>query len=137
MLTIKDCRPEVQAFAVLMEQQLRRHDAKKGTGGWRDDDPRDLTRHLYSEVNELSQEVNAAVAIGFRDAERWETGHGTVSRRGNNGQLQVADGTYALDSTPERITRIGEEAAAAANMAMMVADRCGAISSPLQSTDTE
>jgi NTP pyrophosphatase (non-canonical NTP hydrolase) len=54
-MTVDDCRPEVRAFAVLMEEQLRRHDADRGAKGWEDDFPMDLLAHLEEEVSELRE----------------------------------------------------------------------------------
>lgn len=53
-LTIGDCRPEVQAFAALMEETLRRHDRK---GGWRHLCRSALYTRLQGEVGELQTEL--------------------------------------------------------------------------------
>jgi NTP pyrophosphatase (non-canonical NTP hydrolase) len=83
-------RPEVRAFANLMERELRNNDHK---GGWKNDSAEDLMKRVLEEALELSEEVK----INF-------------------------------GRTPEqRAYDIGEEAADVANMAMMVADVCGAL----------
>ncbi len=56
-LTIADCRPEVVKFAVLMEQQLRKHDDTRGPAGWKTDKPMRLFEHLEEEVGELYDAV--------------------------------------------------------------------------------
>ena len=51
-------RPSVAAFAQLMEETLRKHDAKKGgQGNWRESDVVALFDHLQSEVKELHGEL--------------------------------------------------------------------------------
>jgi hypothetical protein len=45
-------RPEVMAFAVLMETKLYMNDHK---GGWRNDTPEALLERLYEEVDELKE----------------------------------------------------------------------------------
>ncbi len=52
MLTITDCRYEVQAYAVTMEEKLRAHDDRPG---WKNDDAWDLFTHLEDEVGELQE----------------------------------------------------------------------------------
>jgi NTP pyrophosphatase (non-canonical NTP hydrolase) len=46
-------RPEVLAFAKLMEEKLRKHDLDRGRQGWKDDDPRHLLKCLEKEHDEL------------------------------------------------------------------------------------
>lgn len=47
-------RPEVQRFATLMEDALRRNNHK---GGWHDDQPEELLLRAYEELGELHREV--------------------------------------------------------------------------------
>lgn len=47
-------RPEVQRFATLMEEALRRNEGK---GGWHDDQPEELLLRAYEELGELHREV--------------------------------------------------------------------------------
>jgi hypothetical protein len=54
-------RPEVVAFAEIMERELRANDFK---GGWKEESPDDLLEHLEEEVRELSG------AIGMLAAQR-------------------------------------------------------------------
>jgi hypothetical protein len=46
-------RPEVMAFARAMEAKLRKHDAKRGTTGWKRDRAVALAQRLREEVDEL------------------------------------------------------------------------------------
>lgn len=50
-------RPEVLAFARLMEAKLRTHDHDRGRQGWKDDDPKALYDRLLDEVKELAFEL--------------------------------------------------------------------------------
>jgi len=86
-------RPEVLAFAHLMEQQLRANDHK---GGWDEDHPRALLSRLREETDELDAEV----PVRYVDV---------------------------IGACRERIAK---EAADVANFAMMIADVCGALSTP-------
>lgn len=56
-LNLTDCRPEVLAFALLMERELRANAAK---GGWRGDDAVILAQRSVQEAKEL---VGAVVAL--------------------------------------------------------------------------
>jgi len=47
-------RPEVQAFAELMELKLRKNDDKPG---WKNDDPRDLFMRVRDEMVELADAI--------------------------------------------------------------------------------
>lgn len=49
-----DARPEVIAFARLMEQKLRENEHK---GWWKNDDPGPLLLRAFEELAELSREV--------------------------------------------------------------------------------
>lgn len=53
--TTYQLRPEVGAFAVIMEQTLRKHDDRPG---WKDCDAEVLLARLYEEVNELASAIN-------------------------------------------------------------------------------
>lgn len=50
-------RPDVLAFACLMETKLRKHDAKRGQS-WKQDDVRDLFDRLTDEAKELRRALN-------------------------------------------------------------------------------
>lgn len=94
-----ELRPEVAAFAQLMEAKLREKDHK---GGWKDCPQGYLFRRLGEEKVELRNAWN-------RRADWLGLGH-------------------AGAGGPERWARImGREAASVANFAMMIADRCGAL----------
>lgn len=90
-------RPEVRAFADLMEAQLRANDHKPG---WKDDTDLDLFERLGQESAEL-------LAALRRNAKR----------------LMWGDSWVMEDTVP----RVGAEAADVANFAMMIADVCGAL----------
>lgn len=90
-------RPEVRAFANLMEAQLRANDHKPG---WKNDT--DLG--LFERLGEESADLLSAL---HRHAKR----------------LSWGDGWVMEDTVP----RIGREAADVANFAMMIADVCGAL----------
>jgi len=66
MINFERVRPEVKAFAVLMERQLRANDWK---GGWDQEHPRSMLRRLREETDELDAEVPVRftpVAIAHR-----------------------------------------------------------------------
>lgn len=95
-------RPEVRAFADLMEKTLQANDHK---GGWKDELPSlDLLPRLREETVELEE------AIAF-----WIT--------------QTNWGEAAL-YMPRAVERVAREAADVANFAMMIADVCGALPPP-------
>jgi NTP pyrophosphatase (non-canonical NTP hydrolase) len=93
-------RPEVRAFADLMEAKLRENDWK---GGWKGDTDLDLFERLGEESAEL-------LAALHRHAKR----------------LMWGDSWVMEDTVP----RVGRETADVANFAMMIADVCGALPSP-------
>ena len=90
-------RPEVRAFADLMEAQLRANDHKPG---WKNDSDLDLFERLGEESAEL-------LAALHRHAKR----------------LSWGDDWVMEDTAP----RVGREAADVANFAMMIADVVGAL----------
>ncbi len=63
-------RPEVQAFAELMEENLRKHDAPRGPRGWRTDGAASLRRRLRDELAELDD------ALLQRQDDGWPDWHG-------------------------------------------------------------
>lgn len=102
-----DCRPEVLAFALLMEKELKAND-RKGKTGWKGDHPLELASRVQVEAQELRDLV--------RDTERKNIGpkHPDADKR-------------RWPSAPSLRERIASEAADVANMAMMVADVWGAL----------
>jgi hypothetical protein len=98
-------RPEVAAFADLMEAQLRANDHKPGWKG--ESAGADLLPRLHEEADELREALRLWAA-------------------------QVAWGSAAL-YLPQNIAKVGREAADVANFAMMIADVCGALPSPADS----
>jgi hypothetical protein len=102
-LTLGDIRPEVQAFALLMEEKLRENDFK---GGWQRDNPKgDLFRRLMEEADELRTLL-------------------TVAR------VDIHAPPYMAMTKDERILT-GRECADIANFAMMIADVCGGLPTDL------
>lgn len=101
-------RPEIAAFADLMERQLRANDHKPG---WKRDDPLDLLERVVDETEQLVGAVRRHIAIG-KDLE---------PSRGSDPCWR--NGVAHL---------IGREAADVANFAMMVADVCSALPDPAQ-----
>jgi NTP pyrophosphatase (non-canonical NTP hydrolase) len=93
-------RPEVRAFADLMEQTLRANDHK---GGWEAEHPHHLFDRLKEEAGEL----------------RFVLHHNSPFTHNS-----------ALGATPEWKAHLGREAADVANFAMMIADVCGALPQP-------
>lgn len=95
----KRWRPEVVAFADLMEERLRRHDGSRGPRGWENCDPQWLLGRLKQEVAGLEKALKApkAVRCGCREAMCPHL------------VFDVTDG-------------VGAEAADVANFAMMIAD---------------
>lgn len=91
-------RPEVLAFAHLMEAQLRANDHKPG---WKEE----FADELFPRIQEEAEELREAIAH-----------HGR----------QVSWGEMAL-FLPQSIAEVGREAADVANFAMMIADVCGAL----------
>lgn len=65
-----DARPEVRAFADLMEAKLRANDHKPG---WKTDHPLDLLSRMRQEVGELGQELVAGSRT-TRDAHQLRVG---------------------------------------------------------------
>lgn len=101
-------RPEVVAFADLMEAKLRENDHK---GGWKTEDAEDLFGRLGAECVELSE------AIGlWRIQDDWRS---------------------AALHLPACRKNVAREAADVANFAMMIADVCGALPAPPASQTKE
>lgn len=126
-LTIADLRPEVVAFALLMERELRVNDHK---GGWKNDDIRGLTAHAEAEMRELDRAVaHLDRQIGWREANYpRERGNGWSRINQETGKLEVGF-YYRADGDERRglLTEVISEAADLANMAMMVADVAGSL----------
>lgn len=94
-------RPEVAAFALLMERELRANDHKTG---WKGVDRLRLARHMRQEADELCDLLH----------EHKKSGIDQKAMR------------YSADDTVQ--DAVAEEAADVANMALMVADVCGCLS---------
>jgi hypothetical protein len=102
--SVLELRPEVAAFAQLMEAKLRENDHK---GHWRGCTTAYLSRRCGNELEELRAMI--------KRANDWVRENTFPSGRGP----LISDSTFA----PE----IGREAADVANFAMMLADVCGAL----------
>ena len=63
-LRAEDCRPEVRAFAIAMEQKLRKYDHR---GGWTDLRPGWLRRRVDEELDELDEAVRGGSPIAVID----------------------------------------------------------------------
>lgn len=81
-------RPQVRAFADLMEAQLRANDHK---GGWENEDPLDLMDRLYEEAQELFDELPAATATTD-----WSARVGREAADVSNFAMMIADVCGAL-----------------------------------------
>jgi NTP pyrophosphatase (non-canonical NTP hydrolase) len=89
-------RPEIVAFANLMEAKLRANDHK---GGWRNDRAADLHSRLLEEAEELFDALNWRSAfLGAADPERIGSEAADVA----NFAMMIADVCGALDATPTR-----------------------------------
>lgn len=52
-----DLRPEVQQFALLMEEKLRLHDETKGKTAWKQDEASSLLSRVEEEASEMSEAI--------------------------------------------------------------------------------
>lgn len=131
-LTIADCRPEVLAFALLMERKLKARDAKNGGSSWkgRPELRSVLFNRLKAELVELQQQLDQAIKTCWRPwngtLEGLPKGFYTAQLRATSEGLEIAHGV-AWDPSADDSERIGFEAADVANYAMMIADICGAL----------
>lgn len=98
-------RPEVAAFAWLMEEALRKHDGDRGPKGWQGDDVASLICRVQEEVSEL-------VAV-WAEYENDDQAHGR--------------NFFGMRYIP----MFAKEAADVANFAMMIADVVGALVAPM------
>jgi hypothetical protein len=98
-----ELRPEVAAFAQLMEAKLRENDHK---GGWQHDGTDALLKRLREEADELQYVTETSGA--------W-----------------CSAPPRSVLNTEERI-RVAREAADVANFAMMIADVCGGLADNLR-----
>jgi NTP pyrophosphatase (non-canonical NTP hydrolase) len=97
-----ELRPEVLAFAKLMEKKLRQNDHK---GGWQREDPDYILKRLREEVEEIAAYGGHLVGAQIR-------------------HLEHPDDPQQKSSKADSI---GEECADVANFAMMIADNSGAL----------
>ena len=92
-------RPQVMAFAHLMECNLRKHDADRGPHGWQDDGAEALVERLEDEATELDRAIQEAMQVAGKGSAR-----------------------SCLD-----VLAVAKEAADVANFAMMIADVSGGL----------
>lgn len=98
---IIDLRPEVLAFARLMEENLRKHDGDRGPQGWKGDDPFDLVRRIVS---------------------------GEDADEGELVELECALREWCHRSADQgKALNVAKEAADVANFCMMIADVVGGL----------
>lgn len=127
----KQLRPEIIAFALLMERELRANDERKGKVGWKNCDPRDLIPRIYDEAEELEKEVGFTfnpVWFAAKPDHNWYGGWMVRERDGVTEYANPDNVEFRPHDAVQSARRIGSEAADIANMAMMVADVCGALS---------
>jgi hypothetical protein len=132
--TLAGLRPEVAAFALLMEAKLREKDGEHGGSSWkgRPDLVEWMFKRLGDEVRELSEALHAGRQYRFRKALGPHEALGRISALGPDGELMVADlGDYTIVRGPDEIADIGLECADVANFAMMIADLVGALNGGL------
>jgi len=98
----------VLAFARVMEQMLEKNRHKGNREGWQNEQPSDLVEHMFKEAAEVNDEVTAFLAKLREEV-------GPVMKNLQGLELQVL------------IQKILHECADLANLAMMVADRCGGL----------
>lgn len=96
-MNLEDCRPEVQAFAILMEEKLRRNDSK---GGWKNTPYHWLLGRVREEINELEAAMQNLVA---------------------------ANDMGTCEDIRDCRAKAAREAADIANFAMMIADNLGGL----------
>jgi len=114
-MTFDDCRPEVKAFAMVMEKKLLENDHKSG---WKRMSLTALIGRLLEESAELCDEMNEPrLPNHFLFAQH----HVRLAAR------MLTDG-YHERELPRRVSMLAGEAADVANFAMMVADVCGGLS---------
>jgi hypothetical protein len=106
-------RPEVTAFANLMEKRLRAYDGDKGEEGWKRSSPHQLLAHGVEELSELVETLRGS---------KWSTKKLELVCH----HLDLArDLLYAVAVKPSKNT--ANEAADAANMLMMFLDVMGVL----------
>lgn len=93
-----ELRPEIEAFAQMMERVLRDNEHK---GGWSKCEPFWLLRRLFQETDELTLAISEHLG-------------------------RTLFPPRSLDSAPRK-HELAREAADVANFAMMIADVCGAL----------
>jgi hypothetical protein len=121
-------RPEVLAFAQLMERKLQENDHKPG---WKGDSTLALLHRAEDELEELSEVVR-----GLERQVRWEEegsaharryGNGWSRRNPATGKREVGIGYEPAtgELRDELLAKLPGEAADVANFAMMITDVCG------------
>jgi hypothetical protein len=124
-MTFDDCRPEVKAFAVLMEEKLRENDHK---GGWTGGacSVQYLLKRLIEEVAEVVGTFRAKVPRGLHN---WNPNLELALHHLDLAEGQLAQIGEFTEFHNGGKRRVGGEAADVANFTMMLADVCGALPS--------
>lgn len=121
-----DVRPEVAAFALLMERELRANDHKPG---WKNDRVEAIVARVEGETRELSRAVTGLTRqVVWRKAKGpADRGNGWARSNPRTGEHEVGRGYQEMEGEDRdrQLDLIASEAADVANMAMMVADVCG------------
>lgn len=89
-LTLADCRPEVLAFALLMERELRANDHK---GGWKNDNLFNLLERAQEELQELEDVLSPGTRASLAD---WRSQVASEAADVANMVMMVADVSGAL-----------------------------------------
>jgi hypothetical protein len=109
-------RPEVAAFAQLMERELRKNDHK---GGWKDDTTHELLERLFEETAEL---IGSFRPSGKRDRKRWNERQLLLTKHhAEMAAEQIADVTMKPTRTSV------SEAVDVANFCLFVVDVMGSL----------
>ena len=111
-------RPEVAAFAQLMERELRKND-HKGTEGWKDDTLHELLARLFEETAEL---IDSFRPSGKRDGKKWNERQLLLTKHhAEMAAEQIAD--VAMKPTRTSVS----EAVDVANFCLFVVDVMGGL----------
>lgn len=134
LISFLQCRPEVKAFAVLMEHKLRENDAKKGgRDNWLRCPPHVLAELLWREVGELHRAQLQQHAHRWQDVPPFGARPGPSFTRLFEGREQYSLlHDYQVSRRPDLVMATALEAADVANFAMMLADVCGGICVPVE-----
>ena len=111
-------RPEVAAFAQLMERELRKND-HKGTSGWKNDTVDGLLVSLFDETAEL---IDSFRPSGKRDGKKWNERFLLLTKH----HIEMA-GQQIADTNPISTRTSIPETVDIANFCMMIVDVLGGL----------